>query len=125
MYGIMMGVLAPLAKFLVSQTIGLNDQRAAPCFGYYEFNKKESELKQVQDEMQATINAYLAVTKETPDQVAVHDYGGMLETLLPIQGTINGLVDLKTFEKRNLGPTKKVKVAGVETQGAKGFAKGL
>lgn len=124
MYGIMMGVLAPLAKFLISQPIGPNGQRAAPCFGYYEFNNKESELKQVQDEMQAAINAYLAVTEETPDQVAVHDFGGMLETLLPIQTTINGLIDLKSFEKRDLGPTKKAKLVGVETRGAKGFAKG-
>jgi len=120
-----MGVLAPLAKFLISQPIGPNGQRAAPCFGYYEFDKKESELKQVQDEMQAAINAYLAVTEETPDQVAVTDYGGMLNTLLPIQTTINGLIDLTSFEKRHLGPTKKPKLVGVETRGTKGFAKGL
>jgi len=125
MYGIMMGVLAPLAKFLVSQPIGQNGQRAAPCFGYYEFRKQEPELKQVQDEMQAAINAYLAVTEETSDEVAVHDFGGMLETLLPIQTTINGLVDLETFEKRLVGVTKKAKLVGVETRGAKGFAKGL
>ena len=94
----MMGVLAPLAKFLISQPIGPNSQRAAPCFGYYEFNQKKSELKQVQDEMKAAINAYIAVTEETPDQVAVHDFGGMLEALLPIQTTMNGLVDLESFE---------------------------
>ena len=74
--------------------------------------------------MQAAINAYLAVTEETPDQVAVHNFGGMLETLLPIQTMINGLVDLETFEKRDVGVTKKAKLAGVETRGAKGFAKG-
>jgi len=106
MYGIMMGVLAPLAKFLVSQPIGPNGRRAAPCFGYYEFDKAKSELKQVQDEMQAAINAYIAVTEETPDQVAVHDFGGMLETLLPIQTTINGLVDLKSFEEAEEEPAK-------------------
>ena len=120
-----MGVLAPLAQFLISQTIGANNQRAAPCFGYYEFAEGESELKQVQDEMQAAINSYLAVTAETPDQVAVTDYGPMLEKLLPIQATINGLVDIQTFEKRDVGQTKKVKVAGVEYRGAKGFAKGF
>jgi predicted glycoside hydrolase/deacetylase ChbG (UPF0249 family) len=124
MYGIMMGVLKPLANFLVSQPIGQDGKRAAPCFGYYEFRKDEPELKQVQDEMQATINAYLAATEETPDQVAVHDYGGMLNTLLPIQNTINGLIDLETFEKRDVGVAQKIKVAGVETRGAKGFAKG-
>ena len=101
-----MGVLAPLAKFLVSQPIGPNGRRAAPCFGYYEFDKAKSELKQVQDEMQAAINAYIAVTEETPDQVAVHDFGGMLETLLPIQTTINGLVDLKSFEEAEEEPAK-------------------
>jgi len=127
MYGIMMGVLAPLAKFLISQSIGPNGQRAAPCFGYYEFKKQESELKQVQDEMQAAINAYLGVTAETPDQVAVHDFGLMLETLLPIQTTINGLIDIQTFEKQDVGRIniQKVKFAGVETRGAKGFAKGF
>uniref|UniRef100_A0A8H8CET3 Iminophenyl-pyruvate dimer synthase domain-containing protein n=1 Tax=Psilocybe cubensis TaxID=181762 RepID=A0A8H8CET3_PSICU len=123
MYGIMMGVLAPLAKFLVSQPIS-NTERAAPCFGYYEFKQGVSELKQVQDEMAAAINAYVSVTKETPDQVAVHDYGAMLETLLPIQTTINNLVDLNSFEKLDVGPTKKFKLPGVENRGAKGFAKG-
>ena len=124
MYGIMMGILAPLAKFLVSQPIGPSGQRAAPCFGYYEFKDGETELKQLQDEMQATINAYLKITAETQDQVAVHDFGPMLETLLPIQTTINDLVDIQTFEKRNVGSSKKAKLPGVEMQGAKGFAKG-
>jgi len=46
-YGIMMGVLAPLAQFLVQQPIGLNGQNAAPCFGYYEFIEGASELVQL------------------------------------------------------------------------------
>jgi len=116
-----LGVLAPLAKF-VSQPIGQNGQRVAPCFGYYKFRKREPKLKQVQVEMQAAINAYIAVTEEISDQVAV---GGMLEKLLPIQTTINGLVDLETFEKRLVGVTKKAKLVGLEALGAKGFAKGL
>ncbi|KAF8868017.1 ferritin-like-domain-containing protein [Gymnopilus junonius] len=124
MYGIMMGILTPLAKFLVSQPIGPSNQRAAPCFGYYEFKDGETELKQVQDEMQATINTYLKITAETQDQVAVHDYGPMLETLLPIQTTINDLIDLQTFEKRDVARTKNVKLAGAESRGAKGFAQG-
>jgi len=71
-------------------------------------------------------NAYLAVMEETPDQVAVHDFEGMLKTLLPIQMMINGLVDLKSFEKRDLGLTKKAKLIGVEMRVMKkGFAKGL
>jgi hypothetical protein len=124
MYSIMMGVLAPLARFLVTQPIGSNGKNAAPCFGYYEFKQDVSELKQVQDEMQAVIDSYLSVTKETADQVAVNDLGGMLEALLPIQVTINSLVDLKTFEKRSFGPSKKPLLAGVQIQGSKGFATG-
>jgi hypothetical protein len=124
MYSIMMGVLAPLARFLVTQPIGPNGKNAAPCFGYYEFKKGVSELKQVQDEMQAVINSYLSVTQETADQVAVNDLGGQLETLLPIQVTVNSLVDLKTFEKRSFGPNKKPVLSGVQVQGAKGFATG-
>ena len=89
-----MGVLKPLAQFLVSQPIGSDGRRAAPCFGYYQFRQGESELKQLQDEMQATIDSYLSTTAETPDQVAVTDYGLMLETLLPIQTSIKALAEL-------------------------------
>jgi hypothetical protein len=128
LFGLMMNVLKPLAQFLITQPIGQDGQRAAPCFGYYEFKKGESELKQLQDEMQATIDSYLSQTAETPDQVAVVNYGQMLETLLPIQTTIKGLVDLdlkaQTFEKRSVGQTTKLGLSGVLTGGAKGFAKG-
>ena len=128
----MMGVLKPLAQFLVSQPIGpaSDDRRAAPCFGYYEFRHGESELKQLQHEMQATINSYLSQTAETPDQVAVTDYGPMLETLLPIQTTIKSLVELDHVEgqtKHGHGhdlTTKKGLHGVVHTHGAKGFAKG-
>jgi hypothetical protein len=126
----MMGVLKPLAQFLITQPIGSNGRRAAPCFGYYEFQKGESELKQLQDEMQAAIDSYLSETTETQDQVAVTDYGLMLETLLPIQTVIKGLVELdieaQTFEKRDVGEiTTKLGLPGViQTRGAKGFAKG-
>ena len=128
LYILMIGVLKPLAQFLVTQPIGLNGQCAAPCFGYYAFKMGESELKQVQDEMQVTIDSYLAVTAETQDEVAVVDYGLQLETLLPIQTTIQGLVELdvqnKKFEKRNVVQEKKPALPGVHTGGAKGFAKG-
>ena len=129
LFSLMMGVLKPLAQFLTTQTIGPDNRRAAPCFGYYQFQKGESELKQLQDEMQATIDSYLAETAETPDQVTVTDYGLMLETLLPIQTTIKALVDIEhlethTFQKRDVGQTKKVEPSGVHTRGAKGFAKG-
>ena len=128
LFSIMMGVLKPLAQFLVTQPIGPDGRRAAPCFGYYEFKKGESELKQLQDEMQATIDSYLSQTAETPDQVTVTDYGLMLETLLPIQTSIKALVDLdleaQTFEKRDVGKLTKLELSGVQTRGAKGFAKG-
>lgn len=131
LFSLMMGVLKPLAQFLITQPIGPDGRRAAPCFGYYEFKKGESELKQLQDEMQATINSYLAETAETPDQVAVIDYGQMLETLLPIQTTIKALVELdleaQMFEKRDVGhsgQSAKPGLSGVQSRGAKGFAKG-
>jgi hypothetical protein len=124
----MMNVLKPLAQFLVAQPIGPDGKHAAPCFGYYEFTKGESELKQLQDEMQATIDSYLAETAETPDMVAVINYGQMLETLLPIQTTIKTLVELdlkaQTLEKRHPEQTTKPGLPGIQTRGAKGFAKG-
>jgi hypothetical protein len=122
----MLGVLKPLAQFLITQPIGPDKRRAAPCFGYYEFKKGESELKQLQDEMQAAINSYLSVTAETQDEVTVTDYGLMLNTLLPIQGTVNGLVELDDkHEKRDVHISTKKGIPGaVQTSGAKGFAKG-
>ena len=128
LFGIMIGVLKPLAQFLISQPIGSDGRRAAPCFGYYEFKEGESELKQLQDEMQATIDSYLAETAETQDEVAVVNYGPMLETLLPIQTTIKSLVELdikaQTFGKRDVGHANKLGSSSAHTGGAKGFAKG-
>jgi hypothetical protein len=128
LFSLMLNVLRPLSQFLMTQPIGSDGRCAAPCFGYYEFKKGESELKQLQDEMQAAINSYLAETAETADQVDVVDYGSMLETLLPIQTTIKGLVELdleaQTFEKRYVGQATKLGLPGVKTGGAKGFAKG-
>ena len=120
LFSIMLGVLKPIAQFLITQPIGSDNRRAAPCFGYYEFRKGESELKQLQDEMQATIDSYLSKTAETPDEVPVTDYGLTLETLLPIQTTIKALVDLDHLEKRVEGhiPTTKHGFP------VKGFAKG-
>jgi hypothetical protein len=100
MYGIMLGILAPLAKFLVQQKIsgeGESEEVAAPCFGYYRFDESKSALEQLQDEMQETIQAYVNVTAETPDQVVVTDYGPQMQRLLPIQQTINGLLDIEKF----------------------------
>ncbi|KIJ40737.1 hypothetical protein M422DRAFT_32162 [Sphaerobolus stellatus SS14] len=125
MFGIMMGVMAPLAKFLVQQPIGKKGENAGPCFCYYQFTKGKSALKQVQEEMQNAIDAYVDVTAETPDQVAVYDYGGKLETLLPIQVTVNGLLDLDTFTRLERPGLLKTKQPGVHNTGAKGFARGF
>jgi len=119
----MMGILAPLAKFLTQQPIGRRGEVAAPCFGYYRFTEGTSALKQLQSEMQAAIDAYVHVAAETPDQVAVHNYGPMLEALLPIQISINGLLDLDTYEKLEK-PVIKQQTLGVQSSGAKGFARG-
>jgi hypothetical protein len=97
MFGIMMGILAPLAKFLVQQLIGHKGEVAAPCFSYYHFDETTSALKQLQHKMQTTINTYVDVTAETANQVAVQNFGPMLDKLLPIQTTINGLLDLDSF----------------------------
>jgi hypothetical protein len=123
MFGVMMGVLAPLAKFLVQQPIGRKGETAAPCFGYYQFDKSSSALKQLQHEMKNTIDAYVNVTAETMDQVVVHNFGPMLEILLPIQDTTNGLLDLDTFKKLEK-PVVKGEQPGVHTGGSKGFARG-
>lgn len=120
----MMGVLAPLAKFLVQQEIGDKGEHAAPCFSFYQFSKDTSPLTQVQEEMQNAIDAYVDVTAETSDQVAVHDYGAMLEALLPIQATVNGLLDLDTFTKLETTLLKS-KQPGLHNTGAKGFAQGF
>ena len=45
LFGLMMGVLASLAKFLVQQPIGRKGEAAAPCFGYYQLGKSSSALK--------------------------------------------------------------------------------
>lgn len=119
MYTLMMGVLTPLAKFLVSQPIGTDGKVAAPCFDWYDFGGKPA-LKQLLGEMQTSLDAYLDVTEETPDQVAVHDYGKQLEVLLPIQNTMSALLDLDTFEKLAT-PVLKQSLPGVNNRGAKGF----
>jgi hypothetical protein len=124
MFGIMIGVLAPLAKFLVQQRIGHDNHTAAPCFCYYRFDEGTSALTQVQREMQAAIDAYLDVTAETSDQVAVHNFGPMLNVLLPIQQTISGLLDLDSFETPDKPVVQRVQ-KGVYTGGAKGFAQGF
>jgi hypothetical protein len=98
MFGVMMGVLAPLAKFLVQQSIGTDGEVAAPCFGYYCFDEHKSSLQQLQDEMRDAIKAYVDVTAETPDQVAVQNFGAQLELLLPIQNTISGLLDIDNLQ---------------------------
>jgi len=118
-YLIMLGVLKPLAKFLVQQRIGKEEKVAGPCFGYYLFQPNESALKQLQDEIKNAIGTYLHVTAETPDQVDVVDYGKQIEQLWSIQNTINSLLDLDTF-KPIASPIVKDVPPGVYATGTKG-----
>lgn len=119
MFTLMMGVLAPLAKFLVQQPIPGTEKVAAPCFDWYDFDNK-SALPQLLKEMQTALDAYLDVTEETPDQVTVHNYGAQLDLLLPIQNTMLTLLDLESF-KRLGSPVVKKSATGVNNRGAKGF----
>jgi|SRR5712671_227604 len=116
----MLGILAPLAKFLVQQPIGNEGKVARPSLGY-PFGPNESALKQLQREIKRAIDAYLDVTAETPDQVAVVDHGAQIEQSLPIQNTPNLLLDLDTF-KTIASPVVKDVYHGVFATGAEGFA---
>lgn len=75
----MFNVLTPLARFLVQQPIGDTKEHAAPGFNWYQYSPG-SALKQLQLEMQAAIDAY--------------DHSPQLEILLPIQASIEKLLDL-------------------------------
>jgi hypothetical protein len=130
LYGLMMGVLKPLAQFFVQQPVGPKEKGkvAAPTFEYYRFNLApgaKSTLAQLQDEMQAALNSYIdiKVPDETEDQVTIHNYGAQIDLLLPIQNAINSLLDLEHFVKIAQPVIKKV-TPGVQSSGAKGFAKG-
>ncbi|KAJ7142970.1 ferritin-like-domain-containing protein [Mycena epipterygia] len=123
MYSLMIGVLAPLAKLLVTQPLNDGTDRvAAPCFSWYDFSAGQgTPFKQLRAEMKTTILSYVQVTVETDDQVVEHDFGGQIETLIPIQTALDNMLDIDTFEQ----PTGKVSKKGlnvVHTQGFKGFA---
>jgi hypothetical protein len=128
MYGLMMGVLAPLAMFLVQEPIsggGAGSETAAPCFDFYDFGVKGSTPFQLlQKEFTDAIQSYVVVTAETSDQVSVEDYGPQLNNLLPIRATVAGLLDLSTFKKGTVETSKKG-VNSVYSRGEKGFAKGF
>jgi hypothetical protein len=123
LYGNMMGVLRPLAQFLVQQPIGRDGENAAPCFGYYHFKKNESALVQLQSEMQRIIDVYCAIDAEDPDQLAITNFGPQLEQLLPIQQSMARLVDMDSFA-RTAQPQIKTTVPGIQNRGLKGFARG-
>jgi hypothetical protein len=123
LYAVMMGVLRPLALFLVQQPLGEEGKNAAPCFGYYHFKKGLSALEMLQREMTRTIDGYCALDAENADQVANTDCGPQLELLLPVQQAIASLIDLDTFERKDHAQLKK-STPGVQDRGLKGFAKG-
>jgi len=58
MFPLMTGILAPLAKFLVQQPIGIAGEVAAPCFSYYPFGSPDSAFADLKQEIQAAIDAY-------------------------------------------------------------------
>lgn len=124
MFGVMMGVLPPLARFLAQQPIGEKGEHAAAAFNYYYFDPSKSALAQLQAEMDTAINAYVGVTAETPDQVPVHDFGAILEKLLPIKASIDALIDLDSFVKFPTAPLKKSYQANVQSRGANGHGAG-
>ncbi|KAF8637314.1 hypothetical protein AX16_010842 [Volvariella volvacea WC 439] len=99
LYGVMMGVLAPLAKFMVKQDVG-NGRVAGPTFQYYEFKVgQQTFLQQLKAEMKRSIAEYLDADRdETPDQVPIYNYGEQINLLLPIQDSINKLVELPVPE---------------------------
>lgn len=124
MFGVMMGVLPALARFLAQQPIGDKGEHAAAAFNYYYFDPAQSALAQVQAEMNTAINAYIGVTAETPDQVPVHDFGAILEKLLPIKASIDALIDLDSFVSLPTAPLKKTYQANIQSRGANGHGPG-
>jgi hypothetical protein len=128
MFGLMMGVLAPLAKFLVQQPItgGTQQENAAPCFDFYDFSSipGSTPFQLVKKEFKDAIQSYVVVTAETTDQVSVNDFGPQLDVLLRIWNTVQGLLDLDTFQKGEIHLGLKG-VKGVHSRGDKGFAKGF
>lgn len=98
MFTIMMGILPPLAKFLISQQLPKPYEKhvAAPCFNYYDFCGGRP-LQKLLDEMQIALDAYLDITDETPNLVTVNDFSPQLEALLPIQNAMTTLVNLDDF----------------------------
>jgi hypothetical protein len=99
MFGLMKGVLAPLANFLVNQDIDSEGLKAGPAFGFYQFPKRELALKSLQMEMQNALNSYIDLNAETSDQVSVKNYGPQIDVLLSIQSSIQNLIDLNRKTK--------------------------
>lgn len=120
MFTIMLGVLGPLAQFLLQQPIGDEGKVACPCFDFYDFHGKP-ELPQLQAEMQTALDAYLDVTEETPDQVPDVNYGLQIELLLPIQNTMSTLIDLDKYKPLSRPVIKKNDPGASNNRGAKGF----
>lgn len=114
----MMGILAPFANFLMSQTIGTNGGRAGPCFGYYPFKPDQSALAQLQDEVQKCLDAYHdSVPEDLPHDTPPPNYGPQLDLLLAIQTLTDGLIDLDTLArlkkpKQKPEPGARAQVAG-------------
>jgi len=100
MYGLMMGVIAPLAQFLVTQPITPGSNvRAGVTFGFYDFKGNGTYLEQTLGTVKAAIKGYLdSDRKETEDELPVHDYGFQVNSLLKVQEALYKLVDLETYK---------------------------
>ncbi|TDL17872.1 hypothetical protein BD410DRAFT_535231 [Rickenella mellea] len=80
LFGIMGGVLSPLANFLIQQPIGTSGEVAGPCFNYFGFQSASSALNELKAAIQAAVTAYAGNTQ-----------------LTGIQDTIGGLTDISTI----------------------------
>lgn len=126
MFTIMMGILPPIAKFLISQPLPAPYEKnvAAPCFNYYDFCN-EPPLQKLLLEMRTTLDAYLNVKEETANQVTVHDFGPQLDVLLPIYNTMTKLVTLDDFTRiaRPLVKNAGAAMPGAQSMAAKGVGR--
>lgn len=88
MFQTMMGVLAPIAKFLVTQECSPG-VRAGACFNYYAF-QPGSTVKQLQALMKEALNEYLPKEhQKTPP-----NYGSQVNQLIPIEAVVNNLYEI-------------------------------
>lgn len=98
MYSIMLGVIGPLARLLVSQPLeDGTTNHAGPCFGWFEFMEGSTPFSQLRTQMKRAMLAYVDVTDDTNHQASAHNYGPQIEALMPVQAAIDILLDISDF----------------------------